>query len=410
MEPRSFLVRLASAVAWGAALALVGLWSAASIGGPSFDLSRLTLAAAIVTVGELLEVDLRGGRSTPVSNALIFALFVILDPSVSVLVAVVPAFAVATAVKGAQIGLGPRFRSTSRRLVNTIFALGAFVLLARVIPPLPVQKGDLISETLAMVIAGLLYFVADTAASAGFVARSQGVPFRPVWISQVQSMASLHAAFLSVAALMGVAFDVLSDWALVLFLLPLFATQYSFRRYASIHKTYSQTIRALSTLPELAGYAPSGHSIRVAETATAIARQHGMSDSQVQEVEFAALLHDLGYLSFDDPGSAEAAPVNEEELARASAMIVEQTPYLARVAKLIRDQDLPFQEGRLQHVGALGSRIVKVANAYVEMTEEGRSRRSWTSEEALTQIKLGAGSTYDPNIVASLEKATKPSV
>ncbi|MGH9196217.1 MAG: HD domain-containing protein, partial [Acidimicrobiia bacterium] len=348
MQLRSLQVRLASPVrlastgAWVTALALVVAWRMGFLGDPSFDLGRLVLAAAIVTLGELLEVDLKGGRSTPVSNALVFALFVILDAPASVLTAVLPAFAVAMAVRGAQIGWGPRFRSTSRRLGNTILALGAFVALTRVIPAFPVPKGELLSEVISMVFAGLVYLVADTASSAGFIARNQGVPFRPVWFSQLQNLAALHVAFLSVAALMGVAFQVLSDWALILFLLPLFATQYSFRRYASIHKTYTQTIRALSTLPELAGYAPEGHSVRVAETAMAVARQHGMSESAVQEVEFAALLHDVGYLSFEDPhpsGSNGSKPPTEEEIARASAALVEQTPYLERVAKLVRDQD-----------------------------------------------------------------------
>lgn len=409
MQPWSFLVRLASGGTWAAAAALIASWATEAIADPSFDPTRLIVAAAIVTLGELIEVDLRWGRSTPVSNALVFALFVILDPAVSVLVAVVPAFAIAIAARSPQIGWGPRFRSTSRRLANAMAALGVFVLLSRVIPPLPVHKGDLLSETIAMVLSGVLYLLADTAASAAFVSRSHGVPFRSVWISQVQGLAALHSAFLSVAALTGVAFDVLSDWALLLLLLPLLATLYSFRRYSSIHKTYSQTIRALSTLPELAGYATAGHSVRVAETATAIARQQGMSDSDASEVEFAALLHDLGYLSFDDPGFNGASAPTEEELARASAAIVEQTPYLTRVAKLVRDQDLPFQEGRLQHVGALGSRILKVANAYVEMTEEG-PREPLTSEEALALIKTRAGSTYDPKVVAALEKAVKTSV
>lgn len=403
MNPKSFLVRLASGAAWLAACGAIIASLAAGYWPDAADSYRLVLAFGIVALGELLEVDLKGGRSTPVSNALVFALFVILDPPVEVVIAVVPAFFVAFVLRAQQLGWGPRFRSTSRRLATTFIALVVYVALDSALPALGVSRGELLSRTIAMIVSGIGYFVVDTAASAAFVARSQGVPFRPVWKGQVQSMAALHAAFLSVSALMALAFDVLREWAFALFLLPLFATRYSFRRYSSIHKTYTQTIRALSTLPELAGYAPPGHSIRVAELATAIARQYGMTDSEVQEVEFAALLHDVGLLSFADPGGAQPASLNDEKLARASAAILEQTPYLERVARLVRDRDLPYRSGRLQHVGMLGSRIVRVADDLVELTEEGGPALS--TKDALEQIRAFSGTTYDPSVVSALERA-----
>lgn len=370
----------------------------------------LALAAVIVALGELLEVDLPGGRSTPVSSAVVFALFVVLPSAADVVLAIVPAFLVGMVVKGREVGFGPRFRSTSRRLAATVVALAAYQPLAAVIPALPVEplrRGALLSRTAAMVIAGALELMIDTGVSAAFVSRAQRIPGWPVWRGQMRNRLALHGSFLSVAALMALAHAILREAAFVLFLLPLLAARYSFRRYASIHKTYVQTVRALSKVPELAGYTHRGHSVRVAELATAIARDRGLSDNDVQDVEFAALLHNAGVISFDDPADVPESVAGTREgyrLALASARVIENTPYLERVARIMRSQDDPFTG--MQYPDAepapAGARIVKVASDYVELTEEGGPALSPAA--AIEQIDAGVGTEYDPGVVTSLRR------
>lgn len=399
MKPKLFPTLLVNGAFWGLAVAWIGLEFEYGYRIAPDKIPLLLIATGLVILGDIFEIDLRGGRSTPVSNAVIFALFVVLGPP-EVLLVVVPSFLVALVVRAHAFGWGPRFRSTSRRLVTVMFSWGAYLLLVRALPPLPVNRGELLTETVSMVAAGILYLAADTGLSATLISLAQKVPVKPIWRSQLHSLVALHISFLSVSALIALAYGVLREWAFLLFLLPLFAARHAFRRYASIHKTYEQTIRALAKAPELAGYATDGHSRAVAEYAKAIARQQGLSDNEVQEVEFAALLHDVGRFFFEDPADVPESFAGTPEgvrLGEASASLARQTPYLSKVADLVQHQDTPNRQSP-----PLGARIVKVANDFVELNREGPGLNALT---ALHQLELLAGEEYDPILVKSLRTA-----
>lgn len=402
MNARRFRTLLASGFVW----VVPGGWLILEFarGYRPHNGNLLFIMAAIVTLGELLEVDLRGGRSTPVSAAVVFALFVVLPEPADVGLVVLPAYFVGMLVMSRAVGRGPRFRSTSRRLASTTLAFIVYTLL-RGIGLTPSDPRDaLLAATLAMVAAGFVELVLDTGASAALIARTQRIPGVPIFAGQISNRLGLHGAFLSVAALMVLAHSVLGEMAFMLFLLPLIAARYSFRRYASIHKTYVQTIRALSKVPELANYAPRGHSARVAQLATAMARRRGLSDNEVQDIEFAALMHDVGLVSFDDPSDQPESVAGTRDgyrLALASARIVGKTPYLQRVARIVEHQDTRVDEG----LGAdipIGARIVRVANDFVELTEPGGP--SLPSHNALDQLAAGAGTEYDERVLEALAK------
>jgi hypothetical protein len=371
------------------------------------DAFQLAVVTGVMALGEWLEVDLRGGRTTPVSTAVVFAIFVIMPP-VEVILAVTVAYFIGTVVRSRQVSWEARFRSSSRRLTAVTLSLAVYLGMSTLLRPLPVdspEQGRLLSLTLAMLLAGLLKLVVDTGVSALFISIVQKVPARPIWVGQMQNRLALHVAFLSVAALMALSHAVLGEAAFVLFLLPLVAARRSFRRYASIHKTYSQTIRGLSKVPELAEYAPQGHSVRVADIATAIARDLGFSDNEVQDVEFAALLHDVGRVSLGDPTDLPESVSGTDDgrtLAHASAGIISQTPYLDRVARIVRHQGDQFLDtGDFQpDLVLMGSRIVRTANDYVELTEQDGP--GLPPEMAVEHLETRSGADYDPTIVASL--------
>jgi len=76
------------------------------------------------------------------------------------------------------------------------------------------------------------------------------VPMLPVFKDQIRSTGALHLSILSVGALLAIAYPPLREWSFPLFLAPLAATQFAFRQFASIRKTYLQTIGALSRVPK----------------------------------------------------------------------------------------------------------------------------------------------------------------
>lgn len=231
--------------------------------------------------------------------------------------------------------------------------------------------------------------------TAAKVARDR-VRWAPAFLQDVQLAAPLVLAVGSVAALLALAYPALRAWALPLFLAPLAATEFSFRQLASIRNTYVQTIRALSTVPEIAGYAQPGHSVRVTQLSVGIAHEMGLS--RTDEVEYAALLHDIGRISLDE---SLPAP-RPREVATIGAAIVEETGYFPGVARAIRDQHEPYRR-RGQDANRdlpLAARIIRVASTYDDLTT-GAGRAPW---DALERLYLDMAYEYDPRVIQALTR------
>jgi putative nucleotidyltransferase with HDIG domain len=213
--------------------------------------------------------------------------------------------------------------------------------------------------------------------------------------------APLLLSTVSVGALLALAFRSLGAWTFPLFLAPLAATQFSFRQVSSIRRNYLQTIGALSRVPEMAGYTVRGHSMRVAQLSVEIASELGIRDPELHEIEYTALLHDIGRVSLPDPGDA-ARSTSQMELALVGAEIVENTGHFPRVAQMMRQQHEPYRRRGedASRTLTLGAKIIKVASAYDDLTEPGGPGR--TPRDAIDRLYLGMAYDYDPQVIQSL--------
>ena len=136
---------------------------------------------------------------------------------------------------------------------------------------------------------------------------------------ELQIQIPLGAAVGASAMLIALAAEAMGLVALALLIAPLLVTQTAFRRYAGIRSTYLQTVRALARVTEVGGYVEDGHSRRVSRLAVAVGRELGMSEPDLLQLEYAALMHDIGQLSLADPipGGATvlASPQDQQRIA-----------------------------------------------------------------------------------------------
>ena len=186
----------------------------------------------------------------------------------------------------------------------------------------------------------------------------------------------------------------MGNWALPVFVIPLLLTQFSFRRYAAIRATSLQTIRALSRVTELGGYTESGHSRRVSELAVAVGRELGMSDADLLDLEYAALMHDIGQLSLTEPipggATVVAAPADQRRIAELGADVIRQTGVLDAVATIVERQAEPYRRAHEATTWRvpLASRIIKAVNAYDDLVGE-------STETAPPPRRAGAAAARD---------------
>ncbi len=193
---------------------------------------------------------------------------------------------------------------------------------------------------------------------------------------------------------------------LAVFAGPLFVIQLAFRRYAGIRATYLQTVRALAQVTEVAGYVDSGHSRRVSKIALAVGRELGMSEPDLLNLEYAALMHDIGQLSLVEPipagATVDVSTAVARRIAEFGSDVISQTGVLDAVAEIVRCQWLPYRGGTVKP--PIESRIIRVVNAFDDQVAGSSDRDRITS--AIAGIRAQMEREYDPAVVAALATVT----
>ncbi len=265
---------------------------------------------ALIAVGELARLTMPGNREVaPIGAAAALGYTLLLDMggvparhSALQVVAVLAVGMVTGALPHLAVGRPPRLDAMARRLLT-----GA--LLALVYRPLAGPlftlaeggEGNWWPALGAMALLILVMVLVDVLLAAVLRAEQVRAAFGVVVRDEMRMAAPLGAAVAASGILLALASHSMDMAALLVFAAPLLVTQVAFRKYAGIRATYLQTVRALSRVTEVGGYVEPGHSRRVSRLAVAVGRELGMAEPELLELEYAALMHDIGQLSLRRP-------------------------------------------------------------------------------------------------------------
>ena len=411
------LVRVLADPFWGA--------DRAGQAGPplDLDLELAVLLAFVVTIaiGELNRITLPGAReSAPMSLAAAFALAMTSQVGSASPMRFDAYVAIAATALAMLIGTGVSALLHRPTRPDDLVArfLGAAVL-AMLFRQVPLEDGRTLLafqsmwinqrwlSAVSMLLASGIALIVQSLLVASVNAIREHLSWRQSVVDELRRAAGLSTALAASGALIALAERPLGIIAIPIFLVPLVLTQFAVRRFASVRETYGQTIRTLSRLTEIGGYTPTDHPTRVAELSVGMARVIGMSERDTLELEYAALLHDIGQVALRTPipGGATmlAAPADQDRIARDGAEIVRQTGVLDDVATILEAQAKPYRHVReLGEPIPISSRIIKVANAYDDLVGDNPTPAS--QESAIERIHLGLGYEYDPAVVDALSR------
>lgn len=259
------------------------------------------------------------------------------------------------------------------------------------------------------VITGLVDVVLATAVRVG----TTRAPYLRSFRDELRAQAALGAAVGATGVLIALSGGLMGYWALPVFCVPLLLTQFSYKRYATIRATYRQTIRSLARVTEVGGYTTNGHARRVCDMSLAVGRELGLSEAELLDLEYAALMHDIGQLSLVDPipGGATAltAPDDQRKLAEKGAEVIRQTGVLDRVAEIVERQAEPYRRPgeATDPTLPLESRIIRAANAFDDMVRG--SLDSGPRFSALERLRLAMAYDYDPRVVETMSRIVERS-
>ena len=152
------------------------------------------------------------------------------------------------------------------------------------------------------------------------------------------------------------------------------------------------------------------HYRAVVEHTVAVARQMGLSEGEVSEVEQVVMLHDIGKIGVGDAILSKPEPLNdaEWELMRMHPVIGEEivasTKGLSHLAPAIRAEHerwdgKGYPDGLKGEEIPLASRIILVCDTFHAMTSDRPYRKGLDVDVALEALELNAGKQFCPHTV-----------
>lgn len=263
------------------------------------------------------------------------------------------------------------------------------------------------------IAAALVLFLVNVMLVGQFVSLLKGCSFMRVL--REQAFLS-YGTSLGVLALIGFIIAYLTSigswFGLLLLVLPLAMARRTFRVYAELAEAYASTVRSLVTAIEAKDPYTRGHSERVAEYAQAIAGHMGLPQSDVQVLERAALLHDVGKI-----GISLDTLVSPDELSEDEMRAIRRHPGLG--ADLMTDVDFlhdivdvvrchhercdgqGYPDGIRGEKIPLLARILAAADSFDAMTSDRAYRPGIPFDEAIDELLRVSGEQLDERVVAS---------
>jgi len=155
---------------------------------------------------------------------------------------------------------------------------------------------------------------------------------------------------------------------------------------------------------------PTSGGKRLAELAETLGRALNLNDYQVQTLRTGALLHDVGKLGVRKEVICKPGPLTDEEYeeVRLHPLIGERmcAPlHLSReLGQIIRHHHERWDgggyvDGLTKVEIPLLARVISVVDAFDAMTITRPYRDALSPEEALSRLKAGAGSQWDPEVI-----------
>lgn len=179
--------------------------------------------------------------------------------------------------------------------------------------------------------------------------------------------------------------------------------------YKELRESYLSTIRALASAIEVKDPYTKGHSDAVARCAVKIAKRLELSPHEIEGIEVAAILHDIGKIGVQEdilnkPGKLDDGEWKEmKKHPESSLKILEGINFPWDIKPIVyahheRYDGKGYPNGLKGIEIPLGARILGVADLYDAMTSNRAYRKGLSKETVIEELKRVSGTQIDPEI------------
>ncbi len=260
-------------------------------------------------------------------------------------------------------------------------------------------------------VAGLSYVLVGTILSSLAVALRESRPVRAVLRSDLRSVGLTMVGLTPMAWLMASAYLSVGPLVALAFAIPLYTTRAAYKAVVDIREMFTQTVKALASAIDARDPSTKKHSEHVSDIAVEIGQAMNLGETELEQLEWAGLLHDIGKI-----GIRDAVLLKPEKLTREERILMNEHP--AKGEEILKDVDqLAAERPLIRHhhewyngsgypdrlVGEeipLLARVLHVADAFEAMTAARPYRPiPLTAAEAHEELKRYSGIQFDPQVV-----------
>ena len=385
-------------------------------GERAFDVTTSVVLILLYAAARLVGFEIATGYTCPVVLILVPMLFLL--PA-----NLVPAHVAAGLLVGALLS-GSRGRRGSAKAVLAVGLSWHSVGPALVFVAAGIAGPDL-ADWPVYVLALVAMFATDAMVSSFADRVGLGVPLRTVirptlWVYAVDAALApigFLCAYLAADAPVG-----------VLLVAPLIALLWVFARERTrridqaieLSGSYRGTALLLGNVLEYDHSYTGAHSRDVVELALAVGKRLRLSPAQLRNLEFGALLHDVGKITVPKAIINKPGPLTEAEWAimrrhtiEGQRMLDSVGGALTRAGEIVRSSHeyydgTGYPDGLAGEAIPIEARICSVCDAFSAMTTDRAYRPAMSEPEALEELRRCAGTQFDPRVVKAL-MPTSPS-
>lgn len=186
--------------------------------------------------------------------------------------------------------------------------------------------------------------------------------------------------------------------------------------YSKLSTAYRETLVTLSKAVDARDSYTAGHSERVSEISSLIARRLDLPIREIEQIKLAATFHDIGKIGIPDsvllkPGKLTEIEYKQiKEHSMIGVNILSEIVFLKDTLPIILHHHENY-DGTGYPIGIsgtaipIGARVIRVADTFDAMTSNRPYRKALSHEEAIQEIQKFKGSQFDPEIADTIRDA-----
>jgi len=189
------------------------------------------------------------------------------------------------------------------------------------------------------------------------------------------------------------------------------------RLYDELRTIYRDTVRAFAAAIDIKDKYTQGHSERVGRYSEIIARELGWSEEEVEGIQIAGYLHDIGKLIVDRDiinapykiDAKNSIELNRHPNAGYEILAPIRHPYadIPFMAKHHHERldGRGYPDGLTDQQIPIGAKIVSLADSFDAMTTDRPYKRRRSFEDVVIDLRENSGKQFDGKVVAAFARA-----